>query len=219
MLLQCKLRCHYRVTAYPSGDLLYAIRDGLEPRSELNLDLKFRHVEADRSNTSIEFGENGASNMAWTDCIYTFATEQVMQRCSGELESPSQGAKIMLNRHISNYNILQDTVAHEFGHNLGLCHHYFSDNVMGRGASDNIQFFCDGLCYSIPETLDNDGQTTNTIVGISLLAVMLIATIVWQRTHLTRPIYSTDNSNSGILSATPPHGTICRALHLFLFQV
>ena len=170
----------------PSSDLLYAIRDGLEAWSELNPGLKFQHVEAGRANINIEFGENGALGMACTDCIYTFATEQVIQRCSGEPESPSQGASIMLNRHILNYSILRDTVAHEFGHNLGLCHNYFADNVMGKGARDDIKFFSDNLGYSIPETLEGGELITITLVAIVFLVGISIAAIVWQKTHSTK---------------------------------
>ena len=169
----------------PSDNLLGAVRDGLEAWSELNPGLKFRHIEAARANISIEFGKNGALGQACSDCLYTFATKQVIQRCSGEPESPSQGAVILLNRKVSDYNTLRDTVAHEFGHNLGLCHHHYADNVMGKGARDDIQILYDDFGYSIPETLESGRLTAIAIVATVLLSVASIAVVVWQRARRT----------------------------------
>lgn len=168
----------------PSGDLLGAVRDGLEAWSELNPGLKFRHVEAGRANISIKFRENGALGQACSDCLYTFATEQVIQRCSGEPESPSQGAVILLNRKVSDYNTLRDTVAHEFGHNLGLCHHHSTDNVMGKGARDDIKIPYDNLGYSIPETLES-GRPAAIYIMVVLLLAAFIAAVVWRRARRT----------------------------------
>lgn len=178
----------YRIVESPlttSGDLLGVVRDGLEAWSELNPGLKFRHVEAGRANISIEFGENGALGQARSDCLYTFATEQVIQRCSGEPESPGQGAVILLNRKVSDYNTLRDTVAHEFGHNLGLCHHHSADNVMGKGARDDIKILYDDLGYSIPETLESGRLTAIAIVAAVLLLAASIAVVVWRRARQT----------------------------------
>ena len=165
--LQCTLT--YRIVESPltpSGNLLDAVHDGLRAWSELNPGLELQHVEAGEANIRVEFVELGASIVgeACTDCLYTFATEQVTQRCSGELGPPNEGAVMRLNHKVSDYSTLRNTVAHEFGHNLGLCHHQSTDNVMGDGASD-CQFPYDDLGYDIPKTSPNNPDSTDGFLG------------------------------------------------------
>lgn len=171
----------------PSGDLLDAVRDGLEAWSELNPGLELRHAETGEANIRIKFSEGDANNalgMACADCIYTYATQQVIQRCSGEPGAPNQGAMIVLNAWISDYKMLRNTAAHEFGHNLGLCHHQSADHLMGKGARNDIQTPYDDLGYDIPEPLEGDSLIAiDAVVAYAIVAAGIIVVVVWRRTR------------------------------------
>lgn len=171
----------------PSGNLLDAVHDGLRAWSELNPGLELQYVEAGEANIRIEFAEGGANSAlgeACTDCLYTFATEQVTQRCSGELGSPNEGAMMLLSSHISDYRMLRDTAAHEFGHNLGLCHHQSTDNVMGNGARDNIQVPYDDLGYAIPESLSSNTDAIGSLLVACAIAVTGVIVVTSRRYRL-----------------------------------
>ena len=153
----------------PSGDLLDAVHDGMEAWSELNPGLELRHVEVGRANISIEFAEIGPPNVggeACTDCVYTYATEPVIQGCAGNEGDPNEGAKIRLNVSITEYDVLRDTVAHEFGHNLGLCHTCSTDIVMGVDASD-YQIPYKDLGYDVPKPVSGGTNVVANFCGVA----------------------------------------------------
>ena len=138
-----------------SNYLLNAVHDGLAAWSELNPDLKLRYVEDSTANISIEFADLGSLSMkgaGCVDCLYTLATENPYQRCSGGLVDTSRGAVFLLGCQISEYNLLRDTVAHEFGHNLGLLHNNSTDHLM-YSEGDLLQTPYDDLDYNIPSML------------------------------------------------------------------
>lgn len=170
----------------PDSRLLNAVHDGLDAWSGLNSGLEMRHVETGTANISIEFGIGGALGEACTDCLYTSTTEWVYQECYGNEGAPNQGAMIRLNAGISDYNTLRDTAAHEFGHNLGLCHHHSPDHLMGKGASD-CRFPYDNLGYTIPKILSEGANVIDEppyvwgvlqcqpqllLIGLAVLAVV-----------------------------------------------
>lgn len=118
---------------------------------------------------------NSAHGQACIDCLYTSTVESIAQGCTGVLGGPNQGAMIFLKAGMSDNNTLRNTVAHEFGHNLGLGHSCSTDIVMGVGARD-VQIPYIDLGYDIPETLPDSTNTGEGSRGIDVALRCLLET-------------------------------------------
>ena len=152
----------------PDGHLLNAVHDGLETWSRLNPGLELRYVETGEANIKINFMKgdmNNALGEACMGCLYTIATESFIELYSG---FPNEGAVVLVNACISDYKTLRNTVAHEFGHNLGLHHHQSTDHLMGKGARNDIQIPYDELGYNIPKPLAGSACAVDGFCSIAV---------------------------------------------------
>ena len=162
----------------PNDDQLNIVHVGLKEWSKLNPGLEMQYIKNGTANININFTEIDDAGQACTNCIYTLATKYVNQPCSKRLEPPNEGALIILNYKLSG-NSLQNTIIHEFGHNLGLCHHPSKDNVMSNTGLNDAQYPYDDLGYNIPEKIIKSNLAL--IASIIIIYIGIVCYIMYYK--------------------------------------
>ena len=120
--------------------VMSAVQDGLNAWSKSNPDITLKMVTTGTPAVIVRWQEQnedlgyGIHNCLHYQCEIGMVLEY--RNCQGGMT-------------VFDYDTIRNIVAHEFGHNLGLAHHYSSDHLMS-GHDYLVQVPFDDLGYNMP---------------------------------------------------------------------
>ena len=127
------------------------IRDGLEQWSAVN-DIKFTYTDS-RLDANIivqqQTGNGNAFGNAVVGCL--FYNNQCTIQLFTHLDVPNhdENLEVLVNRQSTEF-----TIAHEFGHLIGLPHHIDPDHVMNTVHANNVRTYYESRGVNVPSMIE-----------------------------------------------------------------